>query len=90
MGLLALLPTLLPFAIDAITGIEKLFGHGHGVDKKTTAVAVVGDGLNIFNTVKGGTQINTSDVQNEINLIIETVVAVLNNLGIFTHAEATK
>ena len=80
-GILALIPTLLPFAIDAIIGVEKLFGHGKGTNKKQVATNVINDGVNVFNQVAGVTSTNSNTVA-EIDLIIETVVGVLNSMNI--------
>lgn len=87
MSFLSSLVGVLPFVGSIVQGIEALFGHGSGADKKAAAIQAVQAGLGAYSAVSGVSTSN-SNLPADLGALIDAVVAVYNDLGIFTHAAA--
>lgn len=85
MGFLSSVIGVLPFVGSIVQGIEALFGHGNGADKKAAAIQAVQAGLGAYSAVSGVSTAN-SNLPADLGNLIDAAVAVYNDLGIFTHA----
>lgn len=93
MGLLNFLGIasgILPLVGSVVQGVESLFGHGSGAQKKQAAIGMVQAGLQIAGEVTGNQNIavGTPQFLNDLGNAIDSIVAVYNDLGVFTHAPA--
>jgi hypothetical protein len=82
--MIALLMPLIAAAPHIITGIEALFGHGSGAQKKSAAMAVMGDLGNALAQDKGVPGANSA-LMSYLDDVIEATVKYMNNSGQFTH-----
>jgi hypothetical protein len=79
-----LLPVILQLAPHIVMGVEKMFGHGKGVEKKQAATAMLGDAVNILAQSQGLPGAN-SDILSLIDDCLEAIVKYMNASGQFTH-----
>ena len=76
LGLLTAVPHI-------VAGVEILFKHGRGADKKQAAMDMLGDLVNVFQRSNTGADSSTMQF---IDDVIEAVVKKFNSDGTFTHA----
>lgn len=79
-----LLPLLLQFAPAIITGVEKLFGHGGGAQKKQIVTNMLADAANGFAAAQNIPGAN-AELMTFISDVIEAYVRYANASGQFTH-----
>lgn len=90
LGLLAVAPQLITGVTSVVHSVERIFGKGSGEQKKTAAIAMSSDLLNIFSTVApslGMTGAGTSEAQTAISNLIDAIVAFYNATGVFVHEQ---
>lgn len=85
MSFLSTLASVLPFVGSIVQGIEALFGHGNGAQKKSAAISAVEAGLGAYGAVTGA-DVSSSSLPTDLGALIDAAVAVYNDLGIFTHS----
>lgn len=88
MSFLSTLAGVLPFVGSIVQGIEALFGHGNGAQKKSAAISAVQAGLGAYGAVTGA-DVSSSSLPADLGALIDAAVAVYNDLGIFTHSAGT-
>lgn len=90
MGVLTTIIGVLPYVGSIVQGIESLFGHGGGGDKKQAAMGAISAGLNVYSSITGNRAVvaDAPTLESHIGQLIDAVVLVYNDLGIFTHGSA--
>jgi hypothetical protein len=90
IGLISAAPAIYTAVVNVVHSVEAIFGKGNGAQKKTAAMAMSGDLLNIFSTVApmlGLTGAGTSEVQAALSNLIDAIVAFNNATGVFVKSQ---
>jgi hypothetical protein len=80
-----LLLGLLPAIPHVVLGVEGMFGHGNGANKKQAAMGVLGD---LVNLAPGSPGAGNSAMMKYLDALVEATVAYLNDSGAMKHAGA--
>ena len=78
MNFLSKLLQGISFVPAIVTGVEGLFGHKSGVDKKATAMTLVQQTLQATDAIAGKDIIDPSKFQDGLGKLIDGVVQCLN------------
>lgn len=90
LGLLTQAPAIVQGIADTVHMMERLFGKGKGQDKKQAAMTLGADLLNLYTTAAPDfhlTGAGTSDVNQALSNLIESIVAFNSAVGIFSHSQ---
>ena len=89
MNFLSKLLQGIAFVPAIVTGVEGLFGHKSGADKKNTAMTLAQSIIQASDTVAGEDIIDPNKFQDGLSKVIDGVVAVLNS-SVWAKNKATK
>ena len=87
--MIALLIPLLGAMPHIILGVESLFGHHTGTQKKQVAMGILGDLVNLITSENGQPGAN-SPFMTFLGESIDSMVKLLNDTGVMTHANQPK
>jgi hypothetical protein len=83
----ALRADLQPVAV-AVAAVEGLASHAPGEDKKQDALNLLGSGLSITASINQGAADKAAGVVQASAPLVEDIVALFHNLGLFQHKKA--
>ena len=78
MNFLSKLLQGIAFAPAIVTGVENVFGHKSGADKKSAAIALVQNSIAATDAVAGKEIIDPNKFQDGLGQVIDGVVQCLN------------
>jgi hypothetical protein len=90
VGLISAAPAIYSAVVNVVHSVEAIFGKAKGADKKTAAMAMSGDLLNIYSTLAptlGLTGAGTSEVQTALSNLIDAIVTFNNATGVFVKSQ---
>ncbi len=83
MGILGLVNSLMPLAVNVVGSVETLFGPKRGSQKKEAAVNAVTSVVNILGSTGVVSGVDTTLLMEGIGDIVEGIVKINNATGVF-------
>ncbi len=79
MNFLSKLLQGIAFVPAIVTGVEGLFGHRNGIDKKSTALMLVQNAIGATDAIAGKDVVDAGKFQDGLSKVIDGVVQCLNS-----------